>query len=281
MIYRSAAGERLIQEQYRRTLARWPVEHEQLRLPTPEGETFVIASGPAEAPPLVLLHGSGSDSTQWSDRIPEFAARFRSYAVDILGEPGGSAPNRPPSDSDRYAVWLDAVLDELGVRDARFMGISLGGWMALDYATRRPDRVTRLALCCPIGIGGQRTAHLAKALLLNLFGERGKRASMRGLLGPALDELDPAEREALFERVRLVTENYRYRVPPPVFGDDTLRGLRMPVGVIAGTEDAMVDSAATKRRLEALVPHARVRLLPSVGHFVPAQLAEELAFLGG
>ncbi|WP_020501605.1 alpha/beta fold hydrolase [Sciscionella marina] len=279
MIYRSAVGERLIQEQYRRALAHWPVEHEQLRLPTPEGETFVIASGPADAPPLILLHGSGSDSTQWLDRIPEFAARFRSYTVDILGEPGGSAPNRPPLDSDRYAVWLDAVLDELGVRGARFMGISLGGWMALDYATRRPDRVTRLALCCPIGIGNQRTALLAKALLLNLFGERGKRASMRGMLGPALGEMDPAARAAVFERVRLVNENYRYRVLPPVFGDDTLRRLSMPVGVIAGTEDAMVDSAATKRRLEAAVPHAQVQLLPGIGHFVPAQLSAELEFL--
>jgi hypothetical protein len=41
----------------------------------------------------------------------------------------------------------------------------------------------------------------------------------------------------------------------------------------------MVDSAETKRRLDAAAPRATVRLLPGVGHFIPAHLAAELEFL--
>jgi pimeloyl-ACP methyl ester carboxylesterase len=82
------------------------------------------------------------------------------------------------------------------------------------------------------------------------------------------------------EEVLLVAENYRYRLGDlPVFDDDALRRLTMPVHVLAGELDVMVDSAETKRRLEGVAPHATVRLLPGVGHFIPAQPATELELL--
>ncbi|TVT51464.1 alpha/beta fold hydrolase [Amycolatopsis rhizosphaerae] len=278
-IYRSEAGARLLREYYLAALARWPVDHEELRTPTPEGETFVLAAGDAAAAPLVLLHGSGSNSMHWMGRIPELAREFRVYAVDMIGEPGLSAASRPPLDSGRYAAWLDAVLDSLGVERAGFMGISLGGWLALDYAIRRPERVARLALSCPGGIGRQKTGFLVKALLLNALGERGRRRSAAGVLGPALSTMDKREAEGALALVTLVSRHYRYRREPlPVFGDDALRKLTMPVQVIVGRQDVLIDSAETKRRLETAVPHAIVRLLPGVGHFVPAQ-PDELEFL--
>jgi pimeloyl-ACP methyl ester carboxylesterase len=99
----------------------------------------------------VLLHGSGSNSAEWTGRIAELAGRFRVYAIDIIGEPGLSAPARPPLGSDRYARWLDSVLDAMGLGRVPIMAISL---------TRRPDRVERLALSCPSGIGRQRKGFL-------------------------------------------------------------------------------------------------------------------------
>jgi pimeloyl-ACP methyl ester carboxylesterase len=279
-IYRSDAGARLLREHYLKAVEFWPVENEQLHVSTREGETFVIASGPVTAPPLVLLHGSGSNSAQWMGRIPELATHFRVYAVDMIGEPGLSTPSRPPLESDRYAVWLDAVLDFLGLERARIMGISLGGWLALDYATRRPGRVERLALSCPTGVGRQKKGFLLKALLLNPLGRWGRRTTVTGMLGPGLSTMEPAVAAMVVEEVLLVAENYRYRTGElPVFDDDALRRLTMPVHVLVGELDVMVDSAETKRRLEATAPHATVRLLSGIGHFIPTQAAAELEFL--
>ncbi|QUH02926.1 alpha/beta fold hydrolase [Saccharopolyspora erythraea] len=281
-IYRSEAGARLLREQYLEALERWPVDNERLRVPTPEGETFVVACGPATASPLVLLHGSGGNSAQWMDRIAELAARFRVYAVDVIGERGLSAGSRPPADSDSYAVWLDAVLDFLGVRCAAVMGSSLGGWLALDYATRRPERVRRLALSCPLGLGRSRKGFLIEALLLSAFGRRGQRRAVARTLGPGLSTMDPAAAEAFVEQVRLVSKHYRYRSSAlPVFGDEALRRLRMPVHVLFGRLDVMVDAVESKRRLEAAAPHATVRLLPGIGHFIPDHSEVELEFLTG
>lgn len=58
-IYRSEAGAREIAQQYRALLDKWPVEAEERRVPTSQGETFVVVSGPEDAPPLVALQGSG------------------------------------------------------------------------------------------------------------------------------------------------------------------------------------------------------------------------------
>jgi pimeloyl-ACP methyl ester carboxylesterase len=75
------------------------------------GETFVVVSGPQDATPLLLLHGSGANATMWRDDFASWAQHFRTYAIDIIGEPGLSAPARPPLNSERLALWLDDVFD--------------------------------------------------------------------------------------------------------------------------------------------------------------------------
>ncbi|MCI2416562.1 alpha/beta hydrolase [Saccharopolyspora sp. K220] len=277
--YRCDTGARLLRERYRKTLESWPVDNEQLRVPTSEGETFVIVSGPATAPPLVLLHGSGSNSAQWMSRIADLTTHFRVHAIDMIGEPGLSAPSRPPLSSDRYATWMGAVLDFLGLAQVRLMGFSLGGWLALDFATRCPSRVERLALSCPTGIGRQRNGFLLKAMLLNQLGRWGRRKTVTGMLGPGLSTMNPAEAAVVVEQVLFVSKHFRYRTGEvPLFDDNALCGLTMPVHVVVGQLDVMLDSVEVKRRLELAAPHATVRLLPGIGHFIPPQ-ATELEFL--
>ncbi len=269
MIYKSEAGARLLRERYLEALKAWPGAREEVRVPTPEGETFVVVSGPAGAPPLVLLHGSGSNAAEWAPRIPSLTERFRVYAVDIIGEPGLSAETRPPLDSDRYACWLDAVLDHFDVSRAAFLTSSFGGWLALDYATRRPERVTALALRCPIGLGPMKKGFVVKAVLLSLLGEKGRRKSVAGTIGAP-------ETSPIVEHQLLVSAHYRYRTGPfPVFGDAALGRLTMPVYAVAGADDAMVASSTTKRRLEAA--GAVVDLVPGTGHYIPG--SRDLEFL--
>ena len=63
-IYKSLAGEKLVRERYLTFLKFWPTTNEQLRVPTREGETFVVASGDPTAP-LLLFHGSAGNSAMW------------------------------------------------------------------------------------------------------------------------------------------------------------------------------------------------------------------------
>ncbi|MGW7572506.1 alpha/beta fold hydrolase [Streptomyces sp. NPDC054765] len=274
-IYKSEAGANEIQRRYQEMLRTWPVPAEHVRVPTREGETFVVVSGPEDAPPVLLLHGSGANTTMWRDDISSWARHFRTYAVDVIGEPGMSAPSRPPLASEAPARWLDEVLAGLGLTSASIVATSLGGWLALDYATRRPERVTRLALLCPGGVGRQKLGWLFKTLLLLPFGRRGALRSTRTATGLYSPEARPA-----LDHVMLTFKHFKPRTERlPIFPDDALRRLTMPVLLIAGRRDAMFDSEETARRLHRCVPHATVHLLPETGHAILGQTDAILTFL--
>jgi pimeloyl-ACP methyl ester carboxylesterase len=277
MIYRSAGGAAAVEHRYRELLRSWPVPNEALTIATGEGETFVVASGSPDAPPVVALQGSGANAAMWLGQIERLARHLRVYAVDVIGEPGLSAPQRPPLASDAYARWLDDVLASLGLGETAMLGVSLGGWLALDYAVRRPERVTKLALLTPSGIGRRKLGVLFAALALRPFGERGLRQAMRLALGPGARDVAGDEVGAL---ALLIFKHFRPRTEPiPPFSDDALRSLAIPLIAVVGGKDAMIDSYETDRRLTATVPHAAVHLLPEAGHLLPDQTETVLQFL--
>jgi pimeloyl-ACP methyl ester carboxylesterase len=278
-IHTSPEGARAVERRYRELLERWPVPYEHVRVPTGHGETFVVVCGPAGAPPLLLLHGSGTNSAMWLADVATWARRFRVHAVDLIGEPGLSAPSRPPLEPGLYAGWLAEVLAGLGVERVSIAAVSLGGWMALDFATRWPGRVERLALMCPSGVGRQRWLPLLGALPLLVFGgERGRRRAMRLVLGPAAGPPPPDDDFAEF--ALLIHRSFRPRRGKlPIFPDAALGRLTMPLLVIAGGRDRMLDSYGTRRRLLRAAPNADVRLLPGTGHLLPAHTREIMDFL--
>jgi pimeloyl-ACP methyl ester carboxylesterase len=278
-IYKTEQGGRAVRERYLRFLERWPVPNQQMRVPTRQGETFIIASGSEGAPPLLLLHGGAANSTSWMGDIVTWAAHFRVYAVDLIGEPGLSAPVRPPLSSEAHALWLDDVMQALSLTTTSIVGVSLGGWLALDYATRRPERVESLVVICPGGIGRQKVAIVFKTILLRMCGSWGARKLRESILGRAPADPPPAIRPFI-EFVGLIHQHFRPRmVKLPIFRDEALRKLTMPVLAIVGGKDVLLDSAGTTRRLKANVPHADVHYLPEAGHFILGQRAAILEFL--
>jgi pimeloyl-ACP methyl ester carboxylesterase len=278
-IYKSVEGERAVRERYLAILKYWPVANQQLRVPTREGETFVVACGDVSAPPLVLLHGAMANAATWMGDVAAWAEHFRVYAVDVIGEAGLSAASRPPLASDAHAVWLDDVMRELSITQASMVGVSLGGWLALDYATRRPHRVAGLVVLCPAGVGRQKLSIVFKAFPLRMLGDWGKRKTIELILGRAPVNPSPAMR-SFMEFFSLIHKNLRSRmVKLPIFSDAALQRLTMPVMAILGGKDVMLVSAETKRRLERNVPHVEVRYHPEAGHFIPRQTTPILEFL--
>jgi pimeloyl-ACP methyl ester carboxylesterase len=278
-IYKSAEGGRLVRERYLAFLKHWPVPHQQVRIPTNQGETFVVASGNEGAPPLLLLHGGAGNSAMWMGDIRSFAASFRVYAIDMIGEAGLSAPSRPALSSDAYALWLDEVLRGLSVARTAIVGVSLGGWLALDYATRQPQQVERIAVLCPGGIGRQKVGIVFATIGLRMCGAWGRRKLLERILGRPPVDPPPAAR-AFLDFVALIHKHFRPRmVKLPVFSDHALRRLDMPLLAIVGARDVLLDSRKTKSRLERLVPQAEVVWLPDAGHLIPGQTGKVLAFL--
>jgi pimeloyl-ACP methyl ester carboxylesterase len=80
--------------------------------------------------------------------------------------------------------------------------------------------------------------------------------------------------------IALIYQHLRPRTKRhPIFTDDQLNRLTMPVLAILGGKDVIFDCAAIQRRLEQTVPHAEIRFIPEAGHFIPGQTAPIFDFL--
>jgi pimeloyl-ACP methyl ester carboxylesterase len=278
VVYRSAEAAATVDAQYRRVLERWPVPKTQLHLPTCQGSTFVLACGPESAPPVVLLHGSMANVSAWMPDVALWSTKFRLFAVDMIGEPGFSARVRPALTGDAHALWLDDVFDGLGLSHAAIVGTSLGGWVALDYASRRPAAVRALSLICPAGIGRQKN-FLLKVLPLLLLGSWGKRRMWEMVFGPAPKVL-PQEMQPLAELMKRIGQTVKPRVVRiPQLTDAQLNQLRMPILTIIGGRDVLLDSRHTRERLQRTAPHAEICFIEEGYHFLPDQASRVMDFL--
>ncbi|RPI91318.1 MAG: alpha/beta hydrolase [Chloroflexi bacterium] len=273
-IYKSPAGERQIMALYDAVLARWPVAHETFRLPTRHGETFVIASGEPSAPPLILLHGAVSNAVSWVGEVPAYSPCFRVYAVDLPGEPGRSAPNRPAWEGPAFAEWMEDVLDGLKIQKTAILGISQGGWTALKFATYRPERVDKLVLVTPGGVMPTRMSFLLKAILFSMLGRWGGKRINRMVLGN--DEMHP---EAVKFMDAMMT-HFKPRIAREyLFTDEELKRLDMPVLLLGGTEDVVRPMEGVVERLGKLVPKLEAVLIPGMGHALINMSERILPFL--
>jgi pimeloyl-ACP methyl ester carboxylesterase len=273
-IYKSFAGEQTVMAIYDSLLARWPVPYASLNVPTRHGSAFVIASGRETAPPLVLLHGAGTNSAIWAGDVTEYSRHYRVLAVDLLGEPGKSAPNRPSWESPAYAEWLDDILNELGVKAVTIMGLSQGAWTALKFAIYKPDRVKALALLSPGGITHDKLSFVVRAIPLLLLGRWGITCINHMVLG---GQSVPAEIE---EAMTVFMMHFRPRAGAlPIFSDAELQRLLMPVLLLMGARDALRDAKKITARLQKLVPHMAATTIPEAGHAIVNAKIYTLPFL--
>lgn len=266
-IYKSAEGNVAVNQCYREILDLWPVPFEQLKLTTRFGETHLLTCGDKALPPLLLIHGAMANATAWFLDVEAWSKHFRIYAVDIIGEPGLSAQARLPMNTDAYALWLDDVMQEAGLSDAAVVGESLGGWLALDYASRRPEKITKLALLAPGGVGPQRK-FLLKALPLMLLGKWGKRKVREMIFGP--EEKNPSPTTLRFrEFFALITQHVTPRMEKlPILSDQALQNISSPVLAIVAGKDVLLDAKSTQSRLENNVSDVRVIFKPEARHLI-------------
>ena len=105
-------------------------------------------TGPADAPVVLLGSSLGTTHAMWAPQVDVLAERFRVIAFDHRGHGESEVPPGPYTIDDLGGDVLE-LLDTLGVDQASYVGISLGGAVGLWLAENAPDRFHRFALLCP------------------------------------------------------------------------------------------------------------------------------------
>lgn len=272
---------------YDEVLTHWPPTLTRIRIRTEFGRTHVNACGPADAPPLVLLHGGGATAAAWYRNVAELSRSHRVFAVDRPGEPGrlaASAPSDPATrrlraPADLHA-WLDAVLDELGVPAAALCGHSYGAWIALTYALHAPARVTALVLLDPTRcFGGFRPGYLLRALpsLVRPSASRSRAFLDWETGGATAAPESPADRAW----IRLYELAATYPDARVVVGRrpkaDALRELAVPTSVVLAGRSRTHAPARIAAAAARALPDVETAVLDGVSHHaMPWSRADEL-----
>jgi pimeloyl-ACP methyl ester carboxylesterase len=283
-MYPTPAIEQAFNTIYDQRLDAWPVVFDTLRVPTALGATYVIASGPADAPPIVLLHAMGITATMWLPNVEELSREHRVYAVDIIGDLGRSRLGDPrvhPRNGAAYSSWLSEVLDGLGLERAPLVGASYGGWVALNHAVHAPERVDKLVLLGPMGIPNATLRVMWRLTLLMLFPTEARKDGMiRWTLGT-----DPAVNAFYADYMRVAMNGRSHLAIPKRLSDRALASIAAPTLLLLGEEDGPIGNPApVERRAQRHIRDVRTVQFPRTGHLISTERTEEtnrliLAFL--
>ncbi len=273
-VYKSAEGYASFIEWHEARLARLPVPCERITVATRAGFTHVLATGPGDAPSVVLLHSRLGSSLEWADQFGALAPHFRLYAPDLPGAPGLSVPARLDPDTPDYANWVGDLVQALGLGEGvNFVGTGAGAWVILKAAALTPELIGRAVLISPQGFVPLSTfpswkiywrgiRAVAKPTPANL------RRYIQAQLGPKT-RLDPARMEDGIALLGQALKNLHLPKPFLPLQDLELKRLQAPTLLLLGERDRLMRPKEVIRRAKKHLPRLQTDLIKGVGHAIP------------
>jgi pimeloyl-ACP methyl ester carboxylesterase len=232
--------------------------------------------------PIVFVHEFGSDSREWETQMRFFSRAYRCIAYNARGYP----PSDVPQDLSLYG-WehavedIAAVMRGLSIARAHVVGLSMGGYAALQFGLRHPDMASAI-VAAGAGTGSApsvRENWLKEApLTARAFLERGMEAMALDMgNGPTRIQLkrkDPRGWEETMEHLRghsaqgMSNTMARYQALRPSLHDfrDDFSRMKIPVLLAVGDED--LPCLETNLMLKAAIPSAGLWVCPNTGHAV-------------
>jgi 3-oxoadipate enol-lactonase len=196
--------------------------------------------GDASLPVLVLSNSLGTSLAMWDPQIALWSQHFRILRYDTRGH-GKSQVTPAPYSIAQLAGDVIGLLDQLGIRQATFCGLSMGGSTVMWLAVHHPERVKRLVLCNTGALIGSAEAWNARIATVKREGLASiADAVVARWLTPEFAQANPAKVELLTSMLK-ATADEGYAGACAAVRDIDLReqisSIKVPTLVVAGTGD--------------------------------------------
>ena len=239
------------------------------------GETAWDRRG--NGPSVALIHGFGLNRAMWQWQLPALTPHFTVLTYDLLGHGESVAPEGRP-DLAMFSGQLLRLMDRLGIERLAVVGFSLGGMIARRFALDHPDRLSALAI---LNSAHDRTSAEREAVRQRVrhTREHGPAANVDS----ALERwFTPAFRAANPELIALIRRWIASNDPvvfPRIYRvlaeDDAeivegIERIDCPTLVMTG-EDDPGNTPAMSQAMAALIPGARLVILPGLRHMALAE----------
>jgi pimeloyl-ACP methyl ester carboxylesterase len=255
----------------------------------PAGDVQIREDGDPSDPPLVLVHGFQASMRWWDLVTPALARERHVIRMDLLGH-GGSEKPRDGYSMEEQGDLVAQVMEHLRLRDAAVVGHSMGGQVVTALAERHPELVDRLMVIDTAPENHFNKGRFPqKVLATPVIGHALSRVTPDSAIRDNVDLAFADETDApelLYDDPKRATYNSftgsrdgtrEYRDEKPL--DERLAGSGIPVDVIFGSEDELVDPKGA-HAWDGL-PKLRIAVLPGAGHSPnvdrPGQMARIIA----
>lgn len=263
---------------YRAAMSELPSPSAVFDVPTGFGSVRVYRfDGAGSGPPVLLLPGRSASTPMWADNVAGILARRTVYSVDRLGEAGLSVQDGPITSAADQARWLDDTLAGLNLERVHLLGVSIGGWEAVNLAVHEPGRLASLTLLDPAMTFESvplKTMLIAAAMTSPGLPEALRRRILRWISGGAdVDDSVPVAR-----LIAAAAIDFVIKLPAPKrFSDEQLRGLDVPVLAVLAGRSVMLNPDRAAARARSLLPDATVEVWPDASHAVNGEFPERIA----
>jgi len=262
----------------------------------PGGQLHVRESGPEGAPAVLLVHGLGGQMSHFDYGLAEqLAQSFRVVVVDRPGSGHSLRDEMTSADVSTQAAALALLIDTLALGRPTVVGHSLGGAIALALAVEHPASVGALALVAPLTHAPETAPQVFKALTIETRWVRklfawtlatpgaivGSKKVLAAVFAPEQAPADFAVKGGGLHSLRpsqfLAASSDLQAIPlrmPLVQG--RYAELALPLSVLYGRQDAILDWRENGQALVDKVPGARLELVDG-GHMLPVTQPQVVA----
>lgn len=228
---------------------------------------------------VVMLHPFPFDGRAWGDNLQALIdAGHRVVTIDYPGF-GDSPPPPAPVTIAGLAELVAGLLDRLGIQEVALAGLSMGGYVALAFAERWPQRLWALVLADTRASADSPTARQGRADALRAIEEKGVEAYLQQSVPRLLSATPPAP---VLSRALELAERRAETLNAGIAAlrdrpdrSDALAAIACPTLVLVGAGD-QVSPPAEMRQMAQAIPSARFVEIPGAGHL--CQLEAPQAF---
>lgn len=263
---------------YRRALAACPEPAESLDVPTDFGAVrcYRFAGTGAGGHPLLLLPGKSSGAPVWASNLPSLLELGDVYALDLLGEPGMSVQERPIASEADQAAWLAQAMRELPAEAFHLLGLSFGGWSAVNLVLHDARKVSTLILIDPVLTFASLPIGMIMRSLSAAIPWLPK--SWRDRFNSYMAGGAPVEDLPVAEMIEAGMRHFVSRLPQPrLIPEARLRDIAVPTLAIIAGRSVIHDPEKAAAAARENMPNAAVHVYEGASHAVSTEQPERVA----
>lgn len=229
-------------------------------------------------PTLLLLHGFPQDSGLWTGTAATLADRAEVITPDLRGFGHDRRPLPRAMTMEAYAADLKTLLDERGIDRVVLGGLSMGGYVALAFAERWPERLAGLVLCNTRATADTPEGQAAREETARNAFDKGTAVIARGMLPKLLSARTRQERPDLVAAVEALMARQRPEAVAAAARGMALRpdrtpmlaAIQVPTLIVTGDQDELMP-LPTSQAMHHAIPHSELVVLAHVAHLSPVE----------